>query len=166
MQWKPHVTVAAVIERDGRFLLVEEDIDGRRVYNQPAGHLEAGESLPEAVIREAREETGRSFTPEYLVGVYLLAAAGGDDSDNAAPDNTYLRFCFSGACGERDAAAALDEGIVRAVWMGRDELAALSSEQSERLRTRLVLECIDDYLAGKRYPLDLLRYSHAAAAPE
>ena len=144
-QWKPRVTVAAVIERDQRFLLVEESIDGKQVYNQPAGHLEAGESLLQAARREAREETGRRFTPEYLIGVYLFTAEDGE---------TYLRFCFSGDCGEPDPAVELDEGIVRAVWMSRQQLA----RHQDKLRTRLVLECIDDYLAGRRQPLDLLRF--------
>ncbi|MGI9229293.1 MAG: NUDIX hydrolase [Gammaproteobacteria bacterium] len=145
MQWNPHVTVAAVVERDSQFLLVQEDIAGRYVYNQPAGHLERDETLLDAVRREVWEETGRRFTADYLLGVYLYSPEGGAD--------TYLRFCFSGECGERDPAAKLDTGIIQTVWMSQAQL----QEQVGDLRTPLVTQCIDDYLSGKRYPLDLLR---------
>lgn len=143
MIWKPHVTVAAVVERDQRFLMVEELADSRRVYNQPAGHLDEGESLLHAVVRETLEETAWTFTPDALVGIYRW-----QNPDNQA---TYLRLCFSGACDRHDPSRALDDGIIAAVWLSRAELAA-----STRLRSPLVLRCIDDYLAGIRYPLSLL----------
>ncbi len=148
MQWKPHATVAAVIERQGRFLLVEELIDGRRVLNQPAGHLEAGESFTEAVCREVLEETAHRFEPEGLVGVYLYP------HPDPRQEITYLRICFHGRSLGREPGRPLDEGIIGPLWLSREELAA----EPERLRSPLVLRCIDDYLAGRRYPLDLLNH--------
>lgn len=144
MIWKPHVTVAALVEREGRFLMVEEEVDGAIVYNQPAGHLEQGESLTEAVIRETLEETGWHFLPTALVSIYrwMKPADGG----------TYLRFCFAGQCERHDPARPLDTGILRAVWMTPDELRQIAPQ----LRSPMVLRCIDDYLAGHRHPLDLL----------
>lgn len=144
--WKPNVTVAAVVERDGRFLLVEEETEGGLRFNQPAGHLEQGESLVAAVTREALEETAHSFVPRFLVGVYQWPRA-----DN---DVTYLRFAFGGDLTGFDPARSLDEGIVRAVWMDLDELRATR----ERHRSPLILQCCEDYLAGRRYPLDLIRH--------
>jgi len=144
--WKPNVTVAAVIEREGRFLMVEEETaDGLR-FNQPAGHLEEGESLIEAAVRETLEETAHRFVPEYLVGIYQWPRLQGDI--------TYLRFAFGGAVGELVAGRALDEGIVRAVWMSVDELRASQA----RHRSPLILQCVDDWLAGRRYGLELLRH--------
>lgn len=151
-QWKPNVTVAAVIERDGRFLLVEEEADGRIVLNQPAGHLEKDEDLLHAVRREVLEETGREFRPQALVGVYLYPHP-------ADVGITYLRFCFSGDCGEADPQRPLDHGIRRALWLDQ---AALERERA-RMRSPLVLHCLQDYLQGRRYPLELL--DHAPAAP-
>lgn len=144
MQWTPYVTVAAIIEREGRFLMVEEEIDGRVVINQPAGHLERGESLAEAARREVLEETAWHFRPQAVVGVYLYAPSGSERS--------YLRVCFLGVCDAHEPARALDKEILRAPWLSRDELLA----QRERLRTPLVLRCIDDYRAGRSFPLDLL----------
>lgn len=145
-RWKPNVTVAAVIEREGRFLLVEEQTaDGLR-FNQPAGHLEAGESLIEAVAREALEETAHPFTPEYLTGVYQWPRPQGD--------LTYLRFAFGGQAGEAQVGRALDDGIVRAVWMTLDELRATRA----RHRSPLILQCVEDWLSGRRYGLELLRH--------
>jgi len=143
--WKPHVTVAALVERDGRFLLVEEKIEGRTVLNQPAGHLEAGESLLEAVVRETLEETAHDFTPEAVTGLYRWTN----------PDNglTFLRTCFSGRAGTHHADRALDEGILRAVWLSPEEIEAAAA----RLRSPMVLTCLRDHLAGCRYPLALLR---------
>lgn len=143
MLWKPHVTVAAVVERSGQFLVVEEFAAEQLVYNQPAGHLDEGESLIAAAVRETREETAWSFTPEALVGIYRWR--------NPDSNSTYLRVCFTGDCANHDPNQRLDTGIVRAVWLSRAELSA-----SGRLRSPLVLRCIDDYLAGVRYPLDLL----------
>lgn len=145
MTWKPHVTVAAVAEREGRVLLVEETVGGRTVLNQPAGHLEPGEDLVEAVVREAREETGRDFVPEAVTGVYLW--------DGSRDGRTFLRVCFSGRCGEPVPGRALDTGILGADWFRPDALRAAP----DRLRSPMVLRCIDDYLAGRRYPLDILQ---------
>ncbi|WP_127477163.1 NUDIX hydrolase [Sulfurivermis fontis] len=142
--WKPHVTVASVLEQDGKFLLVEEEADGRVVYNQPAGHLEEDESPIAGAARETREETRYDFVPEALLGVYRWRKP---DSDI-----TYLRFAFTGRITGHDPARALDSGILRPVWLSRDEVAALG----DALRSPLVLRCIDDYIAGKRYPLELL----------
>lgn len=142
--WKPNVVVAAVIEEDGRFLLVEEETEDGLRYNQPAGHLEKGESLLDAVRREAFEETAHHFEPTALVGVYKWP--------HPTKDLTYLRFAFTGVVGGFDPTARLDTGIVRAVWMTRDEIAACES----RHRSPFVLRCVDDHLAGRRFPLDLL----------
>ncbi|TVO66908.1 NUDIX hydrolase [Denitromonas ohlonensis] len=144
--WKPNVTVAAVVERDGRFLLVEEETSDGLRFNQPAGHLEAGESLVEAAAREALEETAHPFTPEFLVGIYQWPRPDGEV--------TYLRFAFGGSVGEAIAGQQLDAGIVRAVWMTRDEMVATAG----RHRSPLLLRCVDDYLAGQRASLDLLRH--------
>jgi 8-oxo-dGTP pyrophosphatase MutT (NUDIX family) len=146
MIWKPNVTVAAVIERDGRFLLVEEETaDGLR-FNQPAGHLDEGESLLEAVARETFEETAHRFVPRFLVGIYQWRRPAGDV--------TYLRFAFGGEVTGHDPGQALDEGILRALWLAPDELA----RRRERHRSPLVAQCIADYLAGRRYPLELITH--------
>ena len=145
MTWKPHVTVAAVIEHSGYFLCVEETIDGSARLNQPAGHLEPGESLTDAVIREVREETTRGFTPEALVGVYLW---------RAGPERpTFLRVTFTGYVDEADAGLETDTEIDANVWLSPDDIRARRRDW----RSPLVMECIDDYLAGQRYPLALLR---------
>ena len=144
--WKPSVTVAAVIERDGKFLLVEEMIDGRKVINQPAGHLDPGESLAAACSREVLEETAHRFEPTALVGFYLTRGA------QDGQDVTYLRFAFSGTLGPREADRALDHGIVRTLWLTPAEIEA----SRERHRSPLVWRCIQDHLAGRRYPLDLV----------
>ncbi|AOY01568.1 NUDIX hydrolase [Jeongeupia sp. USM3] len=144
--WKPNATVAAVIERDGRFLLVEERILGQRKLNQPAGHVEQGESIVAAAVRETLEETAHHFVPEALVGVYQW-------SPPERPELTYLRFAFTGRLTGHEPARALDDGIEAAVWLSRDEIVARADEH----RSPLILACIDDYLAGRRYPLGLLR---------
>lgn len=148
MTWKPHVTVAAVIEREGHFLMVEEKSDGRIVYNQPAGHLDEGEGLIAAAVREALEETAWHFRPAALVGFYRWQHPGSSA--------TYLRACFSGSCHNHEPSRALDTGILRAVWMTRAELC----ENTARLRSPMVMRCIDDYLAGKRYPLEIIGDLH------
>lgn len=144
LPWKPNTVVAAILERDGRFLFVEEMADGRAVYNQPAGHLDPGETLLEAVARETREEAGWDIAPEGLVGIYLIAPAG--------TDITYLRFCFHARLLQHDPNRPLDKEILRTVWLTRAELAA----QRDKHRSPLVLRCVDDYLAGQRYPLALI----------
>ena len=146
MVWKPHVTVAAVIERDGKFLLVEEETDSGIRYNQPAGHLECREALTDAVVHEVLEETGCTFVPQYLIGVYNWR--------NEAKDLTYLRFAFGGEVVAHDAQRSLDAGIIAAHWLSLDEIRALQP----RHRSPLVMRGIDDWLAGKRYPLDLLTH--------
>ncbi len=147
------MTAAAVIERQGRFLFVEERERQRIVINQPAGHLEHGESLPEAVRREVREETGFGFEPQALVGVYLYPKPG-------EADCSYLRFCFHGVITGERRQGSLDEDILRTCWLSRQELFL----QRGRLRSPMVLRCVDDYLAGRRYPLHLLEYIHNRTA--
>lgn len=144
--WKPNVTVAAVIRRDGRFLLVEEETDAGLCFNQPAGHLECGESLVDAVVREALEETAYHFRPTHLVGVYNWR--------HPTKDVTYLRFAFGGEVLGFDASRKLDEGIVAARWLTLDEIRNSVS----RHRSPLILRCIEDSLAGKAYPLDLITH--------
>jgi 8-oxo-dGTP pyrophosphatase MutT (NUDIX family) len=145
--WKPSVTVAAIIERDARFLLIEEETSEGVRLNQPAGHLDPHESLEQAVVREVMEETAHEFTPHALVGMYMSRYR----SARRGTDVTYLRFTFCGMAGaEHD--RPLDHGIIRTLWMTRDEMAACQ----QRHRSPIVLQCVDDYLAGKRAPLELL----------
>jgi 8-oxo-dGTP pyrophosphatase MutT (NUDIX family) len=146
MVWKPDVTVAAVVERDGKFLFVEERAGGRVVLNQPAGHLENGETLLEAVARETLEETGWSFVPEHLVGLYVW------QPEHLA--RTFLRVAFRGRLEGHDPARPLDHGIVRTRWLDRDQLLAAQPKH----RSPLVLRCVDDYLAGSRHPLEVLAH--------
>lgn len=151
--WKPSVTVAAVIERQGRFLLVEEETSDGIRFNQPAGHLDPNETLPEAAARETMEEAAHEFFPDALIGVYMSRYL----SSRTGCEVTYLRFAFSGQLG-RAFDHPLDEGILRTVWMTREEMVACS----ERHRSPLVLRCVDDYLAGQRMPLSLL-YTHPSS---
>ncbi|MGH8242909.1 MAG: NUDIX domain-containing protein [Steroidobacteraceae bacterium] len=144
MRLKVDVTVAAIAEDRGRFLFVQERAARRVVLNQPAGHLENGESLVDAVVRETREETGRAFRPDCVTGLYLWQGPAG---------RTVLRVAFAGVIGERDDSAILDRAIIRTTWLGRDQLATRAGEH----RSPLVLLCVDDYLHGARYPLDILR---------
>jgi ADP-ribose pyrophosphatase YjhB (NUDIX family) len=138
--WKPSVTVAAVIERDGKFLLVEEMIDGRKVINQPAGHLDPGESLAAACAREVLEETAHRFEPSGLVGIYRWHFE--------PKDVTFLRFCFRGKLlGQEN--RPLDKEIIRTLWLTPAEVKA-----SAAVRSPLVSRCIEDWLAGKNYPLE------------
>jgi len=146
MTWKPEVTVAAVIEKDGAYLLVEEETGAGLAFNQPAGHLEEGESLIDAVIRETLEESAWHFRPTHLVGVYLWK--------RPDKDATFLRFAFAGELAGFEAGRRLDEGIVAARWLTLDEVRA----SRDRHRSPLVLRNIEDHLAGRRYPLDLLAH--------
>jgi ADP-ribose pyrophosphatase YjhB (NUDIX family) len=146
-RWKPSVTVAAVIEQDGRFLLVEEHTaDGLRL-NNPAGHLEPGESPDQGCTREVLEETAHLFTPTSLVGVYLSRFQ--RPRPNGLEDITYLRMAYAGTLGQLITGQALDTGIVRTVWLSADEVRSSTA----RHRSPLVLRCMEDYLRGQRYPL-------------
>jgi ADP-ribose pyrophosphatase YjhB (NUDIX family) len=144
--WKPSVTVAAVMQHAGKFCLVEEEMDGKLVYNQPAGHWEPGETLADACAREALEETAHRFRPTHVLGVYRWHLA--------AQDVTFLRFAFLGEAADAEPGRALDREIRRVLWLAPEEIRALSS----RHRSPLVMACIDDALAGRRYPLELLRH--------
>lgn len=148
--WKPSVTVAAVIERHGSFLLVEEETSDGIRFNQPAGHLDPHESLVQAVVRETMEEAAHDFTPTGLIGMYMARYL----SSRTGTDVTYLRFAF---CGDVGAAydRPLDVGILRAVWMTYEEMVACQDKH----RSTLVLRCVDDYLNGQRSPLSML-YTH------
>ena len=142
--WKPNTTVAAIIERDNKFLLVEEITERGNRFNQPAGHLEDGETLVQAVIRETMEEAAYEFTPEFLLGVYQWK--------HTLNYTTYLRFAFIGKAGVHYPMQELDEGIVQAVWMDIDEIR----DKANLMRSPQILSCIEDYLAGKRYPLEVI----------
>ncbi|WP_286238713.1 NUDIX hydrolase [Neptuniibacter halophilus] len=144
MVWYPHATVAVIVEQEGKFLLVEEHSSGQIVFNQPAGHIEEDESFVQAACRETLEETAWHIRPQALVGFYVYKSG----SNNT----TYHRACFIADAIRHEPDLKLDEGIIRAVWMTRDEVAA----QAEKLRSPMVLQCIDDYLAGQRYPLELI----------
>jgi len=160
-RWKPNVTVAAVIEREGRFLLVEERTSQGLLLNNPAGHLDPGETLVQACVRETREETAFAFEPQALVGVYLSAPAHPVRADEPVQDKdsiTYLRFVFRGVLGAHDPRQRLDHGIVRTLWMSPHELRASTG----RHRSPAVLRSVEDYLAGASHPLQLL---HADFGP-
>jgi 8-oxo-dGTP pyrophosphatase MutT (NUDIX family) len=150
---KPDITVAAVTENDGRFLVVEERINRRLVFNQPAGHVERGESLLAAVIREVREETAWRFEPLALIGTYLWRSP--------TSGVTTMRFAFSGKVDDHDARQRLDHGIVRTHWLSRDDLR----QREPRLRSPLVLRCVEDYLLGRRQPLDSVASLDLVTAP-
>ena len=146
MIWKPNVTVAAVVCRDGRYLLVEEETDEGVRFNQPAGHLECGENLLDAVVRETLEETAYHFRPTALLGIYNWR--------HPDKDVTYLRFAFTGELRGWEAERALDAGIIAARWMTVQEVR----DCAEFHRSPLILRCIDDHAAGKHFPLDLLAH--------
>jgi 8-oxo-dGTP pyrophosphatase MutT (NUDIX family) len=146
MIWKPHVTVAAVVEQDGKFLLVEEETDDGIRFNQPAGHWEADETLAQGAVRETLEETAYHFSPEWLQGIYRWR--------HPRKDIIYLRFAFAGRTLGHEPQRQLDSGILRAVWLSLDDIRATAGSH----RSPLVLQCVEDYLAGKRYPLDLVSH--------
>ena len=146
MIWKPNVTVAGIIEQDGKFLLVEEDTADGMLFNQPAGHLEQGESLLAAATREVLEETAYSFVPTGLLGVYHW--------QHPKKDITYLRFAFIGEITGHDATQPLDSGILRACWLTPDEIRS----NAGRHRSPQVLTCVEHYLAGQRFPLSVLTH--------
>ena len=154
-RWRPSVTVAAVICDGGsatggvpRYLLVEEHTPEGLRLNNPAGHLDPGESPQQGAVREALEETARVFTPEALVGVYLSRF----QRQATGEDITYLRFAYSGTVGDEIPGLKLDTGIVRTLWLSADEMRASTA----RHRSPLVLQCLEDHLAGRRYPLALV----------
>ena len=146
MQWMPHATVAAIVEDNGKFLLVEETTDRGNRFNQPAGHLEDNESLIEAVIRETLEETAYTFNPEALLGIYHWK--------HEHNDTTYLRFAYIGSVTNHQPNLALDEGIIRAVWMTIDEIRSYAA----LMRSPQVLTCIEDYLNGQQFPLSVVTH--------
>lgn len=146
MERNIRVTVASVIEDAGHFLLVEENIAGQILYNQPAGHLEPGESLAQAVARETLEETAWQFVPQAILGLYQYT--------NPQNHITYLRVCFSGQHHGHDPNRVLDDGILRAIWLSYAEIAGLQKQH----RSPMVMRCLDDYLAGTRYPLHLIHH--------
>lgn len=149
-RWKPSVTVAAIIERDGLFLLIEEHTPEGLRLNNPAGHLDPGESPQAGCVREALEETARQFVPTALVGIYLSRFQRPARTGYAAEDITYLRFAYCGSVGEEIAGRTLDTGIVRSLWMHPDEVRASVACH----RSPLVLRCMEDYLRGQRFSLD------------
>lgn len=161
-RWKPSVTVAAVMEErtngTSRFLLVEEETSEGLRLNNPAGHLDPGETPAQAVVRESLEETGRVFEPSHVVGIYLSRFF----RPSTREDVTYVRFAFAGAASEPQPGWVLDDGIVRTLWMTADEVRA----STERHRSPLVLRCIEDHLAGRRYPLELLTTDPSVFVPE
>ena len=149
MKWEPHITVAAVIERNQKFLLVEEMVEGVAVLNQPAGHWEAGETLIEAAQRETLEETGWEFYPSALVGIYRW--------QHPRKDETFLRFTFCGNCSDHQVSTKLDDGILNADWHNKNDILALPET---RIRSTMVTESLNDYLNGKRHDLNMLRDIH------
>ena len=151
-RWKPSVTVAAIVERNGKFLLVEEHTPEGLQLNNPAGHLDPGESLVDGCAREALEETAHTFRPTALVGVYMSRFQRPARDTENAEDITYVRFAFCGDLGELQSDRSLDTGIVRTLWMTPDEIRASGA----RHRSPLVVRCMEDYLAGQRHPLALI----------
>jgi 8-oxo-dGTP pyrophosphatase MutT (NUDIX family) len=148
--WTPHVVVACVVEREGRFLLVEERIEGALCMNQPAGHWEQGETLVEGAIRETLEESGWEVEPTHVLGLYHY--------DPADLEYGFLRIAFVARALRERPGHKLDEGIERAVWLTRDEVAATAALH----RSPMVLRCVDDYLAGQRFPLSMLAHLNEA----
>lgn len=146
MTWSPHVVVACIVERDDRFLIVEEEVNGALMLNQPAGHWEQNESLIDGARRETLEETRWEVEPTDLLGLYHF--------DPPGLGYGFLRVAFVARALQERPELALDAGILRAVWMTRDEIVA----SRERHRSPMVVRCVDDYLSGRRYPLDLIAH--------
>ncbi len=142
----PHATVAAIVEENGKFLLVEETTDRGNRFNQPAGHLEDNETLIEAVMRETLEETAYTFKPVSLLGIYHWK--------HEHNDTTYLRFAYIGSVSNHQPNLALDAGIIRAVWMSVDEIRS----KAMLMRSPQVLTCIEDYLSGRQFPLSAVTH--------
>ncbi len=149
-RWKPSVTVAGIIEQYGRYLLVEEHTPKGLMFNNPAGHLDPGESPLQACVREVLEETAYAFTPTSLVGIYLSRFSKPATPEDPEEDITYLRFAFTGELGAHDPYRALDTGIVRTLWMSMEEMKATQA----RHRSRLLVRCAQDHARGVRLPLD------------
>jgi len=141
-----HLTVAAVIEKRGRFLLVEERINGLDVINQPAGHVEPGETFRDAVVREVQEETAWRFTPVAIIGIYLW--------NRPESNDRFLRVTYCGSCHDHDPKQSLDTGIIRTLWLSRAEIVS----RELALRSPMVLRAIDDYRRGVRYPANMIQH--------
>ena len=161
-RWSPSTTVAAIIERDGRYLLIEEHTPEGLRLNNPAGHLDPGESPQEGVVREALEETMRAFTPTALVGIYLSRFQRPTKLGKPGEDVTYVRYAFAGTVGDELPGRTLDTGIVRTLWMTPAEVRASAA----RHRSVLVLKCVEDHLAGRRFALDLIATDASVYTPE
>lgn len=144
MIWKPHVTVSAIVSVNDKFLLIREISDGQSVINQPSGHLEENETLVDAIIRETLEESAWHFNPSHLIGIYRWKSLHNNQ--------TYIRFAFTGEVSDFEKTRTLDEGIIETLWLNHEELL----ENRDRLRSPMVLQCINDYLQGKRFPLELI----------
>jgi len=144
MVWKPHTTVAAIIEQKQRFLLVEERVNGCVVFNQPAGHVDANERLIDAVIRETQEESAYTFKPTHIIGCYYW--------QKQDKSTTYMRVCYTGEITHHHPEQALDDGIIAAHWLTREEVTRCAT----KLRSPMVMRNIDDYLKGRRFPLDMI----------
>ena len=151
-RWNPSVTVAAIVEKNGLYLLVEEHTQEGLRLNNPAGHLDPGESLIEACARECLEETAHPFQPKQLVGIYQSRFHRAAKDGHPAEEITYVRFAFTGDVSEQIAKQALDDGIVRVLWLSLEEVRA----SAERHRSPLVLQCIEDHAKGQRFPMDLI----------
>ena len=156
-RWRPNVTVAAIVEHEGRYLLVEEHTPEGLMLNNPAGHLDPGESPQQGVVREALEESARVFTPQALVGIYLWRTL----RPQRHQDVTYLRLAFCGTVGEELPGHTLDHGIVRTLWLTLEQIRASVA----RHRSPLLLRCVEDHVAGRRYPLELVNTDPGVLQP-
>lgn len=161
-RWKPNTTVAAVIEQHGKFLLVEERTPTGLKLNNPAGHLDEGENLVQACVRETLEETMYAFEPTHLLGIYSSRVQRQSDGRDAAQDITYLRFAFCGCLGVIQHNRKLDHGIARTLWLTADEIRASTA----RHRSPMLLRGVEDYLSGRRFPLDLIHTDLSVTAPK